>query len=345
MHSFVRNTLFSITILLLVTGGLFASGAGESEQEEAAGPLVVYTYDAFPEALEAVMVEYFDSNHGVEVDVQRFADTGGLFNQLYLERQDPRADIAIGLDTTYTGRAFEENFFEPYRPERADLLSEDLIVDEEFRVTPFDYGGVTLNYDSEALSDPPESWDELLDERFRDTVILMNPNTSSPGRNFLLFTIAEFGEEGYLDFWRQLEPNVLTVTPGWSEGYGLYSQGEAPIVVSYETSPAYHLAYEDTRRYRPLIFDNEAYWQIEVAGIVRDTPRRELAEAFIEHMLSEEFQSEIPLNQFMFPVREDIELPEAFTAFERAEEKVELDQDRVAEKMDQWLSDWEDVMR
>jgi len=339
------TTLLMMVALLLVSANAMASGAKEAETEETDGPLVVYTYDAFPEALETVMVEYFDSTHGVGVDVQRFADTGGLFNQLYLERQDPRADVAIGLDTTYIGRAFREDFFEPYRPERADLLSEELIVDDAFRVTPFDYGGVTLNYDSEAIANPPKSWNELLSERFRDSIILMNPNTSSPGRNFLLFTIAKFGEEGYLDFWRQLKPNVLTVTPGWSEGYGLYTQGEAPIVLSYETSPAYHLAYEDTRRYKPLIFDNEAYWQIEVAGIVRDTPRRDLAEAFIDHMLSEEFQSEIPLNQFMYPVREDIELPEAFTAFDRAEKKVEVDQEAVAEKMDQWLSDWEDVMR
>lgn len=335
--------LFLAAFLLLPSAVALATGAAETEEAE--GPLVVYTYDAFPEALETVMVQHFESNHGVAVDFQRFSDTGGLFNQLYLERQDPKADIAIGLDTTYVGRAFREEFFEPYRPERADLLSEELIVDEQFRVTPFDYGGVTLNYDSEALANPPQSWDELLNERFRDSIILMNPNTSSPGRNFLLFTIAEFGEDGYLDFWRELEPNVLTVTPGWSEGYGLYSQGEAPIVLSYETSPAYHLAYEDTSRYKPLIFDNEAYWQIEVAGIVRGTPRRELAEAFIDQMLSEDFQSEIPLNQFMYPVRDDIELPEAFTAFDRAEEKVELDQDRVAEMMNQWLSDWEDVMR
>lgn len=343
----MRNVSILITavLLLLVSATAMAGGTSEAEVAESEGPLIVYTYDAFPEALETVMVEYFEATHGVGVDFQRFADTGGLFNQLYLERQDPRADIAIGLDTTYIGRAFTEGFFDSYRPERAELLSKDLIVDEEFRVTPFDYGGVTLNYDSEALPNPPESWEELLSERFRDTIILMNPNTSSPGRNFLLFTIAEFGEDGYLDFWRQLEPNVLTVTPGWSEGYGLYSQGEAPIVLSYETSPAYHLAYEDTRRYKPLIFDDEAYWQIEVAGIVRDTPRRELAEAFIDHMLSEEFQREIPLNQFMYPVRDDIELPEAFTAFDRADEKVEVDQERVAEKMDEWLSDWEDVMR
>jgi thiamine transport system substrate-binding protein len=332
-------------LFFLISAVVVATGTSEAGVEEGGGPLVVYTYDAFPETLETVMVEYFESTHGVGVDFQRFADTGGLFNQLFLEREEPQADVAIGLDTTYIGRAFRENFFDSYRPDRADLLSEELIVDEEFRVTPFDYGGVTLNYDSQALTDPPESWEELLDERFRDSIILMNPNTSSPGRNFLLFTIAEFGEEGYLDFWRELEPNVLTVTPGWSEGYGLYTHGEAPIVLSYETSPAYHLAYEDTRRYKPLIFDDEAYWQIEVAGIVRETPRRELAEAFIDHMLSEEFQSEIPLNQFMYPVRDDIELPEAFTAFERAEEKVELPQDRVAEMMDTWLSDWEDVMR
>ncbi|MFP4330449.1 MAG: thiamine ABC transporter substrate-binding protein [Alkalispirochaetaceae bacterium] len=345
MRMFVRLTLLATLFLLLGIAAVSASGATEGEQGEAEGPLVVYTYDAFPEALETVMVDYFRETLEEEVEFQRFADTGGLFNQLFLEREAPRADVAIGLDTSYLGRALEEEFFEPYRPEGADLLRPELVVDEEFRVTPFDYGGVTLNYNSELLPEPPGSWEELLSEEYRDSIILMNPNTSSPGRNFLLFTIAEFGEQGYLDFWEDLQPNILTITPGWSEGYGLYSQGEAPIVLSYETSPAYHLAYEDTDQYRPLIFDDEAYWQIEVAGIVRGTPRRELAEAFIDKMLSEEFQREIPLNQFMYPVRDDLELPEAFTAFDRAEEKVDLAPERVAEMMDQWLEEWEDTMR
>ncbi|MFW6339065.1 MAG: ABC transporter substrate-binding protein, partial [Alkalispirochaetaceae bacterium] len=166
MRKSLRNRLTLAAVLFLASGALFASGAPEEGAQEAEGPLIVYTYDAFPEALETVMVDYFESNHGVGVDFQRFADTGGLFNQLYLERRDPRADVAIGLDTTYIGRALREEFFESYRPERADLLSQELIVDEEFRVTPFDYGGVTLNYDSEALENPPESWEELLDERF-----------------------------------------------------------------------------------------------------------------------------------------------------------------------------------
>ncbi len=335
-------TLAIAVLSLLIAGTpLFAAGVQEEEPDQ----LTVYTYDAFPEVLEDLIVEHFEAEYGIAVDLQRQADTGGLYNQLFLERNNPQADVAIGLDTTYLGQVIKDELLEPYKPERADAIPENLIVDEQFRAIPFDYGGIVLNYDSEAIDTPPTDWDDLTDERFRDSIIVMNPNTSSPGRNFLLHTIYEFGEDGFLDYWERLAPNILTVTPGWSEGYGLYTEGEAPIVLSYETSPAFHIEFEDEDRYRPLIFNDEAFYQIEVMGIVRGTQRREAAEKLIEYVLSEEFQQEIPLSQFMYPVREDIELPASFGQIDRAERSVSLDPSRVAENIDDWLQAWEDVMR
>ncbi|MFP4153071.1 MAG: thiamine ABC transporter substrate-binding protein, partial [Alkalispirochaeta sp.] len=162
---------------------------------------------------------------------------------------------------------------------------------------------------------------------------------------FLYHTVHYFGEEGYLDFWQDLEPNILTITSGWSEGYGLYSQGEAPIVLSYETSPAYHIAYEETERYRNLIVGDGGYAQVEVMGITTDAPNGENARRAVDFILSREFQREIPLNQFMFPVREDVTLPDAFTALDRPERSVFLDVAEVDANFERWLADWEAVMR
>jgi len=173
----------------------------------------------------------------------------------------------------------------------------------------------------------------------------MNPATSSPGRNFLLFTIAVFGEEGYLEFWRKLKPNILTVAPGWSEGYGLYTQGEAPIVLSYDTSPAYHRQFENETRYENLILDDSAYAQVEVAGIVRGAPNLANARRLMDFLVSPELQSLIPLNQVMYPIHPGVELPEAFKAVKRAGHLVSLDEQKVAERLDTWLEQWEAVMR
>ncbi|MFW5689346.1 MAG: thiamine ABC transporter substrate-binding protein, partial [Spirochaetota bacterium] len=307
--------------------------------------LVIYTYDAFPEALETLINEHFEGEYGFTPTLERFSDTGGLYNELWLERSNPAADVAIGLDNTYIGQALDAELFTAYRPVGADRLRETVVVDEEFRLTPFDWGHIVLNYDSEALPDPPTSWEELLDPRLAESIILMNPATSSPGRNFLLMTIAVHGEDGYLEYWEQLAPNILTVTSGWSEGYGLYTQGEAPIVLSYETSPAYHIAYEDTDRYRNLIFDAQGYGQIEFAGIVSGSRNVVNARRLMDFLLTETFQEEIPLNQFMYPAVDGVTLPGAFDQVEQATETLFIEVDRVDENFEGWIEAWQEAMR
>ncbi len=355
----LRAGVILATVLLYAffgAGAVAAGGSGEAEGQGAAqsGPaganqstdeLIIYTYDAFPEGLEEVIVNHFQQEYAVSVTMERFQDTGGLFNEVMLTRGEGAADLVIGLDNTYIGRALEEDLFQPTEPAEIGAVREDLILDESNRLVPFDYGNIVLNYDSQALPDPPTTWEELLDPSLRESIILMNPATSSPGRNFLLLTIEQFGEDGYLDFWRELEPNILTITSGWSDGYGLYSQGEAPIVLSYETSPAYHIAFEDTDRYKNLILNGVGYAQIEVMGVLQDAPNAKNAHRAVDFILSPDFQSEIALNQFMYPVREDVELPDSFLQLDRPGETAFIDVSTVDENYETWLDEWEAVMR
>ncbi len=345
----VQGFVVALVLIALVSCG------GDSSQEEATGDtgaaaadrgnLTVFTYDAFPEGLETLISDHMDGEYGVTVTVERLQDTGGLYNELTLTRGEGAADLVIGLDNTYIGRALEAELFQPYRPAGIESVIPELILDDSFRLVPFDYGNVVLNYDSQMLPDPPRTWEELLDPRLRESIVLMNPATSSPGRNFLLLTVDQFGEEDYLEYWQQLQPNILTITAGWSEGYGLYSQGEAPIVLSYETSPAYHIAFEDTDRYRNLVLDGTGYAQIEVMGILADATNVEHAQRAVDYILSEEFQREIAMNQFMFPVREGVELPDAFTKVDRPTQTVFMETERVDANFDRWLNEWEAVMR
>ena len=341
----VWRNLFASFLVAAAMVVLMSAGGREVASDDATDRLVIYTYDAFPRSLERLITAHFEETFGFAPVMERFQDTGGVYNQIWLERASPRADAVIGLDNTYVGRALEAGLFQPYRPEAANEIREHLIIDPEFHLTPFDWGHVVLNYDSQRLPDPPTTWEELLDPRLSEAIIMLNPATSSPGRNFLLLTIAVHGEDGYLDFWERLRPNILTVTAGWSEGYGLYTQGEAPIVLSYESSPPYHIEYENTDRYRNLILDGQGYAQIEVAGITANASNARNARRLIDFLLTEEFQQEIPLNQFMYPVRADVALPPAFEQVERADESVFIPVDEVDANFDRWLAEWRDVMR
>ena len=342
-RKFKIPTVAAILAILALAVLLISSGGKEPKVPEV-NKLVVYTYDAFPGELESSIKDKFESE-GITVDLLRFEDTGGLMAQVLLEKDTPKADVVIGLDNTYLAKAFDEDLFQPYKPADLKLVHERLLVDPEYRLVPFDYGSVVLNYDSEMLPNPPGSWADLLDPIYKDKIILMNPTTSSPGRNFLLFTIVEFGEDGYLDFWNALKPNILTVTAGWSEGYGLYTQGEAPIVLSYDTSPAYHIYYEKTHRYKNLIFDGKGYAQIEVAGIPKGAKNLPAAKECMDFIVAAEFQKLIPLTNFMYPVNPDVPLPDAFVEAKGATEIVNMDENLVSEKLDGWLTAWEDLMR
>ena len=340
--------------LLLVLGSSLVFAGGRSEPEPSddvdarrgeTDSVVIYGYDSLPGTLRRAIVGHMESEYGVAVDLQRLGDTGAVFTQLYLEREAPQADVVIGLDDSYLPRLRSDNILEAYRPADLQLVRDELLVDPEYYAVPFDFGYITLNADSQELDNIPQSWDDLLSEEYRSSFVMLNPGTSSPGRNFLLYTIAVFGEDGYLDYWRELRPNVLTVTSGWSDGYGLYAQGEAPLVVSYETSPAYHREFEDTDRYQAALFDDAAYLQVEVAGIVRGAQNRLNAERVMDYIVSEEFQSLIPLNQIMYPVHPAVELPDSFTAGPEVVNAVSLDPAIVGEKFSTWLTQWEDVMR
>src|SRR6185295_2163159 len=143
-------------------------------------------------------------------------------------------------------------------------------------------------------------------------IIIEDPRTSTPGLGFLLWMKEVFGEKA-ADAWRKLKPRILTVTPGWSEAYGLFTKGEAPMVLSYSTSPAYHVIEEKSERYKAALFSEGHYIQIEIAGMIATSAEPELARKFLAFMMSPDFQDVIPTTNWMLPAGKTSQpLPAAF---------------------------------
>lgn len=326
---------FILVAVILVVGGC---------KKETPKNLTVYTYSSFSVKLIDNIKNHFKTKYNLTVDFKSFSDTGPLFNQLLQEKNNPVADVVIGLDSSYFAKALKEDLFQPYQPANLSLVNKDLIFDPEYRLIPFDYGYVLFNYDSQKLDSLPKTHRDLLQPQFKKKIIISNPLTSSPGQVFLLTTIALYGEDGYLDYWRQLKANLLTIAPGWDEAYGMYTNGEAPIVLSYGTSPAYHLLYENTERYQALILDDAAYAQIEGAGIIKNTANLTNAKLLMDYLLSAEFQALIPENQFMYPVRSDVTLPESFRIAAKVDKILNLPLDKVTANLERWLQEWEQVI-
>ncbi len=85
-------------------------------------------------------------------------------------------------------------------------------------------------------------------------ILIQDPRSSTPGLGLLLWVKAAYGDEAPA-IWAGLADNIVTVTKGWSEAYGLFLEGEADMVLSYTTSPAYHLIAEEDASKRAAIFD------------------------------------------------------------------------------------------
>ncbi len=303
--------------------------------------LTIYAYDSFVSEWGPAgrVIPKFEKLHGVEVDIISVGDAGQVLNRAILEKKKPKADIILGIDNNMLSKAIDADVLIPYRSPNMKLIPLNLIFDPTHHVTPFDHGYFAIVYDSNRLADPPKSLDDLLKPEYRKKLIFQDPRTSSPGLGFLLWTVAVYGER-YTAYWEKLRPNILTITEGWDTAYGLFTSGEAPMVLSYTTSPAYHVEYEDTTRYRAAIFSEGNYLQIEGMGILKGTGNLALAKKFIDFIITEDFQEEIPLTNWMFPVNPDVKLPASFDYAPKPANILFLPSADIERNQDRWIKGW-----
>ena len=281
--------------------------------------LVVWTYDSFVSEWGpgTPLAKLFKSKGGPDVEFVSKGDGGALLGALLSQGTSASTDLVVGLDDRTSGQALASGLFEEFRPSNLAKVKKELKVDPRNRLQPFDYGNFAIIWDSQSGIRPPESLADLATPYYSKKLILMDPRTSTPGLGFLAWTQAVFGP-GWKDYWARLKPSVLAMTPGWDAGYGLFTKGEAPLVLSYSTSPAYHKAYEKSERYKALVFAEGHPAQIELAGVLKKSGHRRAAEQFLDFLLSDEAQALIPETQWMYPANASAKLPESFSVVPKA---------------------------
>ena len=335
-------------------GATAEGGQATVESEEGERTLTVMTHDSFDVSDEVVAA--FQEACNCQVHFLRSGDAGLMLNQALLSRGNPLADVIYGVDNTFLSRALEGDILEPYESPVLARIDDDLKLDPSSRMLPVDYGDVCLNYDKAWFEEqnlaPPENLEDLVLPEYENLLVVENPASSSPGLAFLLATIAHFGETGdytCLDFWGELRANGVLVTPGWEDAYyGSFtyaSDGDRPIVVSYASSPPVEVYFaEDTVEEAPtgvVVGDGSCFRQVEFVGILQGTEQRELAEEWIDFMLGEAFQEDIPLKMFVFPANTGAELPEVFRQFALVPENpASLAAEAIEENREAWIQAW-----
>jgi thiamine transport system substrate-binding protein len=348
--------LLALLLVLVGCRTLSPQTKGTPLNSQTKGTLAVMTHDSF--AVSDSVLKQFEQSTGIKVEILKSGDAGVALNKAILTKQAPLADVLYGIDNTFLTRALQENIFEPYDSPALDSISSEYRLDPQNRALPVDFGFVCINYDiawfSSRTSAVPQTLEDLADPQFKGLLAVENPLTSSPGFAFLLATVAHFGPNGFVDYWKSLKNNRVTVADGWETAYytdfsGSSGKGPQPMVVSYSTSPAYEMIYADPPRSTPptasLDGPDMCFHQIEFVGILTGTPNRASAEKFVDFMLETDFQEDIPLQMGMFPVNPHAKAPEAFTTFAPIPTRPAiLAPEEISAHRDEWLNLWKETM-
>lgn len=319
---------------------IFAALAIPAAAAQAADTLTVYTYESFtsewgpgPQIEKA-----FEAECGCDLQFVSVADGVALLNRVKLEGASTKADVVLGLDTNLTADAKATGLFAPAGIDQSAFNVPDGWSDDTF--VPFDYGYFAVVYDTEKVPNPPKSLAELVDSDPAIKIAIQDPRTSTPGLGLVLWVKAVYGDKA-ADAWTKLKKRVLTVTPGWSEAYGLFTKGEAQMVLSYTTSPAYHMVAENTERYQAASFSEGHYLQIEVAGQTVNGAKNPLAQRFLAFITTPAFQDTIPETNWMFPAAKTSKpLNPAFDRLVKPAKTLLFSPEEVAANRKAWVDEW-----
>ncbi|WP_394154636.1 thiamine ABC transporter substrate binding subunit [Vibrio maritimus] len=323
----------SITKIALATALLATSHLA------AADTLTVYTYDSFASdwGPGPAIEKAFEAQCGCDLNFVALDDGVSILNRLRLEGSSTQADVVLGLDNNLMSEAKKSGLLDKHNADLSSVSlpngwSNDIFV-------PFDYGYFAFVYNKEKVTNPPKSLKELVEQRDDLKVIYQDPRTSTPGQGLLLWMKSVYGDDSSAA-WQQLAKKTVTVTKGWSEAYSMFLEGESDLVLSYTTSPAYHIIAEQDNRFVAADFAEGHYTQVEVAAKVAGSKNHKLADEFMQFIVSDGFQSNIPTGNWMYPVV-DSKLPEGFENLTVPAKALSFSPDEVASNRKAWIREWQ----
>jgi thiamine transport system substrate-binding protein len=318
--------------------------------------VTVLTHDSFAASKE--VIKAFETANNAKVVFIQSGDAGAMLNKAILAKDAPLADVIFGVDNSFLSRALDSGVFEAYSSPALKDIPAEFQLDKTLRALPVDYGDVCLNYDKSYFAKnklpAPQTFEDLAKPEYKNLLVVENPAASSPGLAFLFATRAHFGD-GYLDYWKSLKANGVTVVDGWETAYytnfsASSGKGAQPLVVSYASSPAAEVFFASPpltdAPTASVLTSGMCFRQIEFVGIWKNTPNRTIAEKFVDFMLSRPFQEDTPLNMFVYPVNQNAKLPEVFGKYAQvAASPAALSYEEIAKNRDAWIEAWTAAMK
>ncbi|MEU5046172.1 thiamine ABC transporter substrate-binding protein [Streptomyces griseorubiginosus] len=349
-----NKKLFAAVVGLgLVT--LSGCGSSSSSDSGSSGSKTVTLVSHDSWAVSKGVLADFEKKSGYKVKVLEDGDAGQAVNKAILTKDNPQGDVFFGVDNTLLSRALDNGLFQSYEAKGAGTIQAGYRVDGD-KVTPIDTGDICVNYDKAWFSkhklQPPTSYDDLIKPAYKNLLVTENASTSSPGLGFLLGSAAKYGDEGWQGYWKKLKANGVKVVDGWEQAYneefsgsagGKKAKADRPLVVSYASSPPAEVIYADPKpTTAPTgVADGTCFRQIEYAGLLSNAKNTQGGKAFLDFLLTKEFQQDMPLNMFVYPVVQGAQVPAEFTKYgPQAKDPETMDPARIAQHRDDWVKSW-----
>ena len=302
--------------------------------------LTIYTYDSFVSEWGPgpIIEKIFEEKHNADIEFVAVDSAATLLNKVILEGDTSKADIVLGLDMNLFDLAEQSELFTTHNINDINNLINLPLKWESNKFVPYNYGYFSFVYNEANLATPPKSMDELINST-NARIVIQDPRTSTPGLGLLTWMKALYGDKAG-DEWKKLNKKIISVTKGWTDAYyNFFMAGEADMVLSYTTSPAAHIMFEERYDILATTFEEGNYITIEFAGILNNSQNKDLANKFLNFMLSEEFQSVIPSTNIMYPVTDIKDLPEAFDKLD-VPNFIQMDPKEINKNKEKWIDEW-----
>ena len=302
--------------------------------------LTVYTYDSFVSEWGPgpIIEQKFEDKYNIDLELIAVDSAATLLNKVILEGTNTKADIVLGLDMNLFDSADKSGLFINHS---LDNLENDIMLPIKWDskvFVPYNYGYFAFVYNNTKLLNPPKSMDELINSTDA-RIVIQDPRTSTPGLGLLIWMKALYGNDAK-NKWVKLNKKVISVTKGWTDAYyNFFMAGEADIVLSYSTSPAAHIMFEENYEISAAIFEEGNYVSIEFAGILKSSNNQRMANNFLRFMISDDFQSVLPSTNIMYPIANNLMLPEAFNKIE-VPDMLQIDPEEINKNKDEWINEW-----
>jgi iron(III) transport system substrate-binding protein len=340
-----RRLLFAFLFFSLITLALSSCASSNKQQGQT---LLIYTPHG-QDQLKDFVARYRQAHP--EVDVQ-FLDMGAqdILGRLRAERNRPQADLWWGASHTTFQTAAEENLLAPYRPTWADkVLPEERDPQDRWYGTYETPEVIVYNSELVKADDAPHDWDDVLDPKWRDKVLIRNPLPSDSMRAIFGAMIWRFyketnSPEGGYDWLRKLDANVHEYTADptlmaqkLARGEGTISLWNMPDARLYREKKNLQIAYVIPKSGTPVITDGIA--------IVKGAPHEEEARRFYEFVNTPESLIYAANNYYRIPARTDIDRAQLPEWMREPFTRMPLDWDLLRREGGEWMRYWDTEIR